>query len=197
MQSLTFPYLIMAPDYRESSQGIQVMHQLGHMINQQGGKAWMVGCTVNPQWNTPRLDEESWHAIIHGGQPYIAVYPEVASGNPLSAPVCVRYMLNREGVIMKNRLEEGPDDLFFWYRKEFAEKAVNPDILRIESFDLDLFCDDNPDKDRDLLYLNRVPESAVDFSLLPPGIQILSMRNPLSLQETGGSVKAHARALFV
>ncbi|MGD8105701.1 glycosyltransferase family 2 protein [Pantoea sp. FN0302] len=195
MQSLTFPYLIMAPDYRESSQGIQVMHQLGHMINQQGGKAWMVGCTVNPQWNTPRLDEESWHAIIHSGQPYIAVYPEVTSGNPLSAPVCVRYMLNREGVIMKNRLEEGPDDLFFWYRKEFAEKAVNPDILRIESFDLDLFCDDNPDKDRDLLYLNRVPESAVDFSLLPPGIQILSMRNPLSLQELAAVLK-RTRVLY-
>lgn len=195
MQSLTFPYLVIAPDYRESSQGIQVMHQLCHLINQQGGKAWMVGCEVNPQLNTPRLEEQHWREIIHSGQPYIAVYPEVNSGNPLAAPVCVRYMLNREGVIMKNRLEEGPDDLFFWYRKEFAEKAVNPQILRIESFDLDLFCDDNPDKDRDLLYLNRVPESAVDFSLLPPDIQILSMRNPLSLPELAAVLK-RTRVLY-
>ncbi|MDR7342839.1 hypothetical protein J2X14_001243 [Pantoea alhagi] len=195
MQSLTFPYLIVAPDYRESSQGIQVLHQLGHMINQLGGKAWMVGCTVNPAWNTPALDEASWHAVVNSGQPWIAVYPEVTTGNPLSAPVCVRYMLNREGVIENNRLEAGPEDLFFWYRKEFAEKAVNPHILRMDTFDLDLFCDDQQEKDCDLLYLNRVPQSAVDFSWLPPDIQILSMHNPLSLRELAALLK-RTRVLY-
>ena len=49
------PYLIAAPDYRESSLGIQVLHRLCHMINERGGRAWMVGCTVNPEWNAPAL----------------------------------------------------------------------------------------------------------------------------------------------
>lgn len=189
MDKFTYPYLLLSPDYRESSLGIQVMHRLCHMINEQGGKAWMVNCEVNPEWNTPRLDEKQWNDIQNSGQPWIAVYPEVTSGNPLSAPVSVRYMLNREGIIMKNRLEAGPDDLFFWYRSEFAEKAVNPEILCLEAYDLDVFRDDNPHKDLHVLYLNRIPKSAVDFSQLPADIQILSMENPLTLSELAQLLK--------
>ncbi|WP_394550554.1 glycosyltransferase family 2 protein [Pantoea sp. SGAir0183] len=183
MRGFTFPYLLLAPDYIESSSGVQVIHQLCHMINEQGGKAWMVNCRVNPEWNTPVINSEDWKVIQNSGQPWIAIYPEIVSGNPLSAPVCVRYMLNREGVIMNNRIHEGPDDLFFWYRNEFAEKAVDPQILGIESFDLQLFCDDNPQKDLNILYLNRVPESVVDFIQLPADTKILSMANPLTLKE--------------
>jgi len=189
MDKFTYPYLLLSPDYRESSLGIQVMHRLGHMINEQGGKAWMVNCEVNPDWNTPRLDEKQWDEIQNSGQPWIAVYPDVASGNPVSAPVSVRYMLNREGVIMQNRLEAGPDDLFFWYRSEFAEKAVNPEILCLEAYDLNVFCDDNPHKDLHVLYLNRVPKSAVDFSQLPADIHILSMENPLTLAQLAQLLK--------
>lgn len=189
------PYLIAAPDYRESSLGIQVLHRLCHMINERGGRAWMVGCTVNPEWNAPALTEEAYEQVISSGRSWIAVYPEVTTGNPFSAPVTVRYMLNREGVIMQNAIDAGADDLFFWYRPEFADKEPDPNILGIECYDLSLFQDDQPIKDKDFLYLNRIPESALDLSGLPENITILSMRNPLSLRELAMLLK-RGRVLY-
>lgn len=184
-----YPYLIAAPDYRESSLGIQVLHRLCHLINERGGCAWMVGCKVNEEWNAPALTEEAYNQIMSSGKPWIAVYPEVTTGNPFSAPVVVRYMLNREGVIMGNGIEAGPEDLFFWYRSEFADKEPDPRILGIECYDLSLFDDDNSLKDKSFLYLNRVPESAVDFASLPEDITVLSMQNPLTLSELATLLK--------
>ena len=190
-----YAYLIAAPDYRESSLGIQVLHRLCHLINERGGSAWMVGCTVNEEWNAPALTEEAYNEIISSGKPWIAVYPEVTTGNPFSAPVVVRYMLNREGVIMGNAIEAGSDDLFFWYRSEFADKEHDPIILGIESYDLSLFEDDHPVKNKDFLYLNRIPESVVDFSSLPENIIVLSMQNPLSLRDLASLLK-QGRVLY-
>lgn len=192
---MSYPYLIAAPDYRESSLGIQVLHRLCHLINEQGGSAWMVGCQVNDEWNAPALTEEAYSHIMSGGKPWIAVYPEVTTGNPFSAPVTVRYMLNREGVIMQNAIDAGPDDLFFWYRAEFADKEPEPNILALECYDLSLFEDDNPVKDKDFLYLNRVPESAIDFASLPDNISVLSMQNPLSLRDLAAQLK-RGRVLY-
>ncbi|MDF7658596.1 glycosyltransferase [Erwiniaceae bacterium L1_54_6] len=189
IQDENFPYFIIAPDYRESSAGIQVMHRLCHLLNESGRQAWMVNCTVNPAWNTPAVSgKELWDHRQRGGL-FAAIYPEVVSGNPLQAPVVVRYMLNQEGVINGNALEAGPDDLFFWFRPEFAGKYANPRLLNIEFYDLELFQDDQPEKDCDILYLNRVPPSAVDFAALPPGIEILSMRHPLTLAELATKLK--------
>lgn len=189
------PYIFMSPDYVESSLGVQVIHRLCHMLNEAGQQAWLKKCTVNPQWNTPVMPYEQFVAHTDGGQPFIAVYPEVICGNPLNAPLSVRYMLNREGVIERNSINAGPDDLFFWYRREFAEKTANPQLLDIGLYDLELFKDDHPEKDLDLLYLNRVPEKNIDFSTLPPGIRVLSMRNPLSLAELATVLK-RARTLY-
>ena len=190
-----YPYLIAAPDYRESSLGIQVLHRLCHLINERGGCAWMVGCKINDEWNAPALTEEAYSTIMSSGKPWIAVYPEVTTGNPFSAPVTVRYMLNREGVIMGNAIDAGPNDLFFWYRPEFADKEINAHLLCIEFFDLSLFKDDNPLKDIVFLYLNRIPEHAVDFSILPDNVTILSMTNPLPLQQLATLLK-RGRVLY-
>ncbi len=190
-----YPYLIAAPDYRESSLGIQVLHRLCHLINERGGSAWMVGCTVNDEWNAPALTEEAYSKITSTGKPWIAVYPEVTTGNPFSAPVVVRYMLNREGVIMGNGIEAGQEDLFFWYRTEFADKEINAHLLCVEFADLSLFKDDIPIKDKDFLYLNRIPEHAVNFSLLPENVTLLSMSNPLPLRELAKLLK-RGRVLY-
>ncbi|ADU69675.1 glycosyltransferase family 2 protein [Pantoea sp. At-9b] len=195
IQDENFPYFIVAPDYRESSLGIQVMHRLCHLLNESGRQAWMVNCTVNPAWNTPAVSGKELREYQLRGGLFTVIYPEVVSGNPHRAPMAVRYMLNQEGVINGNDLEAGPDDLFFWYRPEFAGKYASPRILNIECYDLDLFQDDQPEKSCDLLYLNRVPLSAVDFSRLPPGIEILSMRNPLTLAELAAKLKT-ARTLY-
>jgi hypothetical protein len=103
-------------------------------------------------------------------------------------------MLNREGVIMQNAIEAGADDLFFWYRPEFADKEPDPNILGIECYDLSLFQDDQPVKDKDFLP-EQDPESALDLSGQPENITILSMRNPLSLRELAMLLK-RGRVLY-
>lgn len=195
IQDVNFPYFIIAPDYRESSSGVQVMHRLCHLLNESGRQAWMVNCTVNPEWNTPSISGKELRDYRLRGGLFIAIYPEVISGNPHLAPVVVRYMLNREGAINGNKLQSEENDLFFWYRPEFAEKRYRPAILNIECYDLDLFRDEQRERTRDVLYLNRVPESAVDFASLPADIEILSMRNPLSLQQLAEKFKT-TRTLY-
>lgn len=189
------PYILLAPGYKESSLGIQVVHRLCHLLNEAGQHARMIECEVNPEWNTPIISFEDYLAYSEGGEPCIAIYPEVVQGNPLNAPVVVRYMLNREGVIEKNGMDARAEDLFFWYRSEFAGKAFDPQMLELEAYDTALFCDDSPVKDLDLLYLNRVPHRKVDFSTLPAGIRVLSMEQPLSLPELAAVLK-RGRVLY-
>ncbi|WP_113632551.1 glycosyltransferase [Pectobacterium peruviense] len=184
-----YPYVITVPGYIESSLGIQVMHRLCHLINQHGGEAYIVSPITNPEWNTPQLTSGKFNEYKDSGEIFIAVYPEIESGNPLEAPLCVRYMLNREGVLNGNSINAGEDDLFFFYRQEFAENEANVDLLTISTYDLSVFCDDFTEKDLDILYLNRVPRSSVDFSTLPENIKILSMEQPLSLNELAKVLK--------
>lgn len=195
IQDENFPYFIIAPDYRESSAGVQVMHRLCHLLNESGRQAWMVNCTVNPAWNTPAVTGKELREYRQRGGLFTVIYPEVMTGNVHQAPVVVRYMLNKEGVLNGNAIEAGPDDLFYWFRPEFADKYANPQLLNIEFYDLDLFQDDQPDKTCDILYLNRIPTSAVDFSALPPGIEILSMKNPLTLADLAAKLKT-ARTFY-
>lgn len=195
LQDENFPYFIVAPDYRDSSAGVQVMHRLCHMLNERGRQAWMLNCSVNPEWNTPTISGRELMAYRQRGGVFITIYPEVVSGNVHQAPVVVRYMLNREGVINGNSLDAHPDDIFFWFRPEFAEKTYQPRLLNLEFYDLELFKDDGREKNIDLLYLNRVPVSCIDFSTLPPGIEILSMQHPLTLQQLAEKLKC-ARTFY-
>ncbi|MEI7145874.1 glycosyltransferase [Pectobacterium brasiliense] len=184
-----YPYVITVPGYIEASLGIQVVHRLCHLINQNGGEAYVISPVTNPEWNTPQLTSGKFNEYKESGEVFIAVYPEIESGNPLEAPICVRYMLNREGVLNGNNINAGEDDLFFFYRQEFAENEANVNLLTISTYDLSVFCDDVKEKDLDLLYLNRVPRSSVDFSTLPENIKILSMEQPLSLNELAKVLK--------
>jgi len=115
MSEFKHPYYIVSPDYRESSGGIQALHKLCHQINLHGGNAWMVNSDIiNPAWNTPKLDVEIYDQHKKSALIPIAVYPEIYSGNPINADVCVRYMLNHEALLNGNRLNETEEDLFFW-----------------------------------------------------------------------------------
>ncbi|MCY9847738.1 glycosyltransferase [Pectobacterium jejuense] len=190
-----YPYVITVPGYIEASLGIQVVHKLCHLINENGGEAYIVSPETNPEWNTPQLTSGQFNEYKKSGEAFIAVYPEIESGNPLEAPVCVRYMLNREGVLNGNSINAGEDDLFFFYRKEFAENEVNINLLTITTCDLTVFCNDVEEKDIDFLYLNRVPKKVVNFSELPENISILSMENPLSLNELAKVLK-RGRVLY-
>ena len=180
------PYYILAPDYRESSAGVKVMHHLCHLLNEQGEEAYIVGAqNLDRSLRTPTLTPETSSRHKEEQRLPIAVYPEIVTGNPLNARVCVRYMLNKEGVINGNSMHAGPDDLFFYYSPAFTPTPRGQfDYLRLNTHDLELFKPD-PDcpKMGPLLYLNRIPQSSIEFAGLPQDIEILSNQSPLPLSE--------------
>ncbi|WP_164084910.1 glycosyltransferase [Pseudazoarcus pumilus] len=180
------PYYIVAPDYRDSSAGVRVMHHLCHMLNSCGEEAYVIGAqSFDARLKTPPLSASVSARHAREMRVPIAVYPEIVSGNPLNSSVCVRYMLNKEGVINGNSMHAGPNDLFFYYSRAFVPDPQGTyDYLRLNTHDLDLF---KPDPERrktgPLLYLNRIPASSIDWSQLPRDIEVLSNRTPLSLPE--------------
>ncbi len=192
-----FPYYITAPDYRVTSAGIQVLHYLCHALNLQGLDAWVTGCTVvNPDLKTPILTEDVRREHVRQGRTAIAVYPEVYPGNILNAPVCVRYMLNREDALGQGTVNAGPDDLFFYFRPEFRPSDEPVNVLTLPSTDMSLFApDDNRVRTSNYLYLHRLPAEAVNYAELPDDIQLLSMDNPLTLEQLAHAFKG-AKALY-
>lgn len=191
MSEFKHPYYIFSPDYRESSGGIQALHKLCHQINLHGGNAWMVNSDItNPAWNTPKLDVEIYDRHKKSELIPIAVYPEIYSGNPIKADVCVRYMLNHEALLNGNRLNETEEDLFFWYSSQLIVKEPHVDFLTMVGPDLEMFSDDGREKTTKLLYLNRVPEEKVDFTALPDDITIISVKNPRPLAELAEILKS-------
>jgi predicted O-linked N-acetylglucosamine transferase (SPINDLY family) len=180
------PYYIFAPDYRENSVGIMALHYLCHALNLRGCDAYIAPVEkFNPDLKTPALTQEIiTHHMLTGKVP-IAVYPETASGNPLRALVCVRYMLNREGLINGRSMNAGKDDLFFWYSKAFVDKEnENVHYLTTPYLNFQLFQPDpKRERSRVLLYINRVPEAEIDFSRLPKNVEVLSNKRPVPLKE--------------
>lgn len=191
------PYYIVTPDYKEGSSGIQCLHYLCHALNLEGAKAFIVGAQhTHPDLHTPLLTDEIRQLhIAHNLQP-IAVYPEIVSGNPLSLPTCVRYMLNKEGVIAGNKINPNPNDLFFYYRSRFYDPSYPGDYLELPMHDTVLF-NQNEEQERtiDLLYINRIPIELVDFERLPKNIKVLSLKNPLPLTELAAILK-RARVMY-
>lgn len=178
------PYYIYALDYRETSSGICALHYLCHALNLEGFEAYVTGANVrNEQLKTPLLTDEVMERHATEQRVPIAVYPEVVTGNPLGAQSVVRYMLNREGVINGNKVEAGENDLFFYYSSAFTPTTSGEyDFLTVPVLDTEIFTIPKIQYPRTVsyLYLNRIPIEAVDFSLLPENVEILSMATPLS-----------------
>jgi hypothetical protein len=191
---MTHPYYIVAPDYRHNSSGIHVIHLLCHIINQAGGRAFLVGCKVCcPGLNTPLLTQEAYEQDRTNRLNPIALYPEVVAGNPLKANTVVRYLLNQEGVINGNNMDAEITDSFFYYRQGFAGTEKNAPVLRVPVIDLTLFRDEGQEREGDLLYINRVPHAQINLAQFPVGTQILDAQRPLSLPELAALLKKSRR----
>lgn len=104
---LTNPYLIWAPRWVESSAGIRAIHLLCHSLNAVGQKAFLVFFdpphkslpSINPAYMTPTISQEELSAFNRSGLRPIAIYPEDVIGNPLNAPVVVRFLWNYSGAL--------------------------------------------------------------------------------------------------
>ncbi|NIE74418.1 glycosyltransferase [Pantoea sp. Ap-967] len=182
------PYYIYAPDYRETSSGIVSLHYLCHLLNLNGREAYIQGSQVfNPELKTPRLDAATAERHQQAGKVPIAVYPEVTSGNPLNLAVVARFLLNFEGFISGKPMDARVDDLFFYYAPRLAEHHGNPgaDLLCLPTIDIERFCAGSTQGPRQgcYLYQNRHPLEQIDYSLLPAGIELLSIAKALTLPE--------------
>lgn len=181
------PYYIYAPAYGDVSAGVVVLHTLCHLLNLEGYAAYIAGTNVvNPRFETPLATPEVMAMHRAQGLTPIVVYPEVVSGNPMNAEVCVRYILNRIGYVAGNALNEGEHDLFFYYSENFLGDARKQDVdfLFLPVLNTELFKPDpTRKKDRTFVFQSRFPLEKIDFSLFPPGTELLSMKNPVSLPE--------------
>lgn len=194
-----YPYYIYALDYRETSSGICALHYLCHALNLEGFEAYVAGTTVlNGQLKTPLLTEEVVKHHAAQQRTPIAVYPEVITGNPLSAKAVVRYMLNREGIINGNLMDASEDDLLFYYSSAFTPSASGDfDLLTVPMLDTDVFSihSDQKPGTRSLLYLNRIPHRAVDLSRFSGDLEVLSMASPLPLPKLAETLR-QAKVLY-
>lgn len=180
------PYYIMAPDYRETSSGIASLHYLCHLLNLNGREAYICGAEgVNPNLKTPLLDDQASQRHVQAGKVPIAVYPEVATGNPFNCSVVARFLLNFEGFINGKSMEAAPSDLLFYSGQLIASHHGHPDgdLLCLPTIDIDLFSAPPAGSQREgcYLYQNRFPLEQIDYSILPPDIRLLSMANALTL----------------
>ena len=138
-------YIIVTPDYDDTSGGRIALHKLCHELNQLGATAviwpdrWVqrkkaysrlkqfrlnlkdaihgVPFYCHPQLNTPLA--KLWGV----GARDIVVYPEVVAGNPLGSRNVVRWLLHRPG-FHTGIVDYNDGDLFF----KFADFADDPTV---------------------------------------------------------------------
>ncbi len=128
------PYYIYAPDYKEGSSGIRVLHYLCHILNLHGQEAYVHANIVNEALWVPKLDKEIMHRHYLAGRKPIVIYPEVAVGTPLGLGVKVRYLLNKPGFIA-GHTEFDDDEIFVAYREAFIADSGAKHLLFLPACD--------------------------------------------------------------
>jgi len=146
------PFYIYAPDYRNSSGGIRVLHYFCHLLNELGEEAYVVNTRVtSPCLRTPKLTFEQLKEHFVTGRNPVTIYPEVLSNNPLNTPLIARWLLNVPGHLGKP-VEFETKDIICYYESWCIPNHMNGDFLHIDPLNYSTFNNnDNPcDDTRDL-----------------------------------------------
>ena len=98
------PYLIMAPEYTNSSAGVRALYRLKDEIIKRGYQAKIV------QKGFASNDD-------------IVVYPEIVSGNPMGGKTVARWVLNYPG-LLGGQKEYDPKELVFTWDKKYYDAHV-------------------------------------------------------------------------
>jgi hypothetical protein len=155
-------YVIFAPKYSESNGGVICLHYLAHLINQQGGEAYL--CPIFENFEISKInfkrpflktlysklvdgfrkfhvnelfDNKILHdlSVVKNNDDWIVIYPEITFGNPLGAQHVVRWLLHNPGFHSK-KIYYGPDELYFKYHHGFADFAFLNSVLSPNSLHL-------------------------------------------------------------
>jgi len=182
------PYYIVAPDYRRTSAGIRIMHQLCDAIRKMGYDAWILANVTHPGLNTPRLTDDvvRYHEAQEGVKP-IAIYPEIIGANPLNTGLVVRYILNIPGL-----LGEKPNyketDLFYAHTPEMLPAIGYPaSVLNMPPTDTSIFhnIENTNDHQRSghCIYFGRYHEGRNDYAHLLKGATEITSTFPATQEE--------------
>lgn len=145
---INVPFYIFAPDYRDNSGGIRVLHYLCHILNELGEEAYLVNTRIaSPRLRTPLLTFSKLKQHFLAGQNPVTVYPEVVSDNPLNTPLIVRWLLNVPGHLGRP-IEFEAKDLIYYYEAWCLPSQLKGRPLFIHPVDHTYFHNDNnPDDD--------------------------------------------------
>lgn len=157
------PIVVACPSFNETSGGTIVLHTLVQRLRELGADAYAMPWTKSysaalPKWlrtakrlnqwrkKRPFLTHPSMNIPIASpdiAREAIAVYPEIATGNPFGSPHVVRWLLHKPGYFGKDAsLEEA--DLIFFYQHAFKENVPNIDpdnLLRVRWLRTDVYFD--------------------------------------------------------
>lgn len=118
---MLFNYAICTPIYNKNSAGVCVLHKLANELNVQGRKCIIIFMVkkndgynlfyyheknkVNESYFNKNfkyffIKQDELKSFLNNS---IVIYPEVITDNPLNAKYICRYMLNKEGAIIKNK----------------------------------------------------------------------------------------------
>jgi O-antigen biosynthesis protein len=144
--SINIPFYIWAPDYRDSSGGIRVLHYLCHILNEIGEEAYLINTKItSPRLRTPLLTLAKLKQHFLAGQNPVTIYPEIISINPSNTPLIARWLLNIPGHL-GNHIEFEPDDLIFYYEAWCVPDGLTGLPIFIHPVDHNFFNNnDNPD----------------------------------------------------
>lgn len=126
------PYFIVSPPFTEKSAGVKVLHMLCHALNVSGLRAYMIAMNTPPhggetycsQYLAPALTLEAKHYYAAARIDPIVVYPDIVSGNPLSATRVVRWLLAYAGAYGGDKTFAATDHI--WSYSTRIARAVSP-----------------------------------------------------------------------
>jgi hypothetical protein len=136
------PYVMYSVDYRHASAGIRACHRLVHELNELGYPAYSFHKT-NPEWNELR-----WKNQV---PEFIAIYPEIISGNPLNSNRVVRWILNVPGKIGGPTTYDSKDMFFAWNNSFLS----NVPLLTVDIMEHDLFFDTDKKENNEVCYFGK------------------------------------------
>lgn len=105
-------WIIVTEPYSDASNGIRSMHNICHLLNEQGENAYLAFITQNPNFLERRIFTTSNNSFLDSNlltkpitqdllteeflKDCIVVYPDILVGNPLKAKKIVRYLGNKQ-----------------------------------------------------------------------------------------------------